>query len=517
METTLTGPPRPSAPASRLQAAGEGLLVAAVLAMCLAVGWAFGRSPAVAAAVALATGALALGLAVPGALSRAFLVALGLLLAGYAFFCRGFAYLGAPPLFVGEMVLGLGILAAVLDRRRTEALRSPLTWLLAALAFWGGLRTVPYLAEHGVDALRDAVIWGYGIFAVLVVPVLVRDRRVERLPAAYARLLPWFVMWAPLAVVITRLWSDRLPLIPGTDLPVIDVKPGDVNVHLAGVAAFLLLGLHHPRPDERARRIPLPEVLLWVVWLCGFVVSASINRGGLLAVLSAIGVALVLRPFQGLRRIALLGTIAFLIAGSLIAFDVSVPAGGDREISPRQIAENVASIAGHTPGEERDGTRAWRLAWWGKIVGYTVTGEHFWTGKGFGINLADDDGFQVHRDGSLRSPHNGHLTILARSGVPGLALWLLLQGGFALALLRACIRARRAGEDRWLRLFAWILAYWTGFMVNATFDVFLEGPQGGIWFWSIFGAGVAALLVWRRSPRAAAPSGAPSGPYGRVA
>ena len=26
---------------------------------------------------------------------------------------------------------------------------------------------------------------------------------------------------------------------------------------------------------------------------------------------------------------------------------------------------------------------------------YTVFGDYFWTGKGFGINLADDDGFQT--------------------------------------------------------------------------------------------------------------------------
>ena len=28
------------------------------------------------------------------------------------------------------------------------------------------------------------------------------------------------------------------------------------------------------------------------------------------------------------------------------------------------------------------------------IIDYTVFGDYFWTGKGFGISLADDDGFQ---------------------------------------------------------------------------------------------------------------------------
>jgi hypothetical protein len=58
-----------------------------------------------------------------------------------------------------------------------------------------------------------------------------------------------------------------------------------------------------------------------------------------------------------------------------------------------------------------------------------------------------------------------------------------------------------------MRLNLWLLAYWTAAMVNSTFDVYLEGPQGAIWFWSVFGFGLAALHYqtseapsWRASP-----------------
>jgi hypothetical protein len=34
--------------------------------------------------------------------------------------------------------------------------------------------------------------------------------------------------------------------------------------------------------------------------------------------------------------------------------------------------------------------------------------------------------------------------------------------------------------------------------VNASFDVYLEGPVGGIWFWSVFGVGIGAPLIYRR-------------------
>ncbi|HEY7458836.1 MAG TPA: hypothetical protein VH765_08800, partial [Xanthobacteraceae bacterium] len=144
--------------------------------------------------------------------------------------------------------------------------------------------------------------------------------------------------------------------------------------------------------------------------------------------------------------------------------------------------------------DDLEGTEEWRRRWWSEIVSYTFQGQYFWQGKGFGINLADDDGFHSP-DAELRSPHNAHMTILARMGVPGLAIWMLLQATFGLAMLRAFFRARTEGNTLWAQTDMWILVYWTAMIVNMTFDVYLEGPQGGIWFWSIFGLGLAALAA----------------------
>ena len=38
------------------------------------------------------------------------------------------------------------------------------------------------------------------------------------------------------------------------------------------------------------------------------------------------------------------------------------------------------------------------------------------------------------------------------------------------------------------------------FMINAAFDVFLEGPMGGIWFWTIYGVGLAAMWLYKHDP-----------------
>ncbi len=49
-------------------------------------------------------------------------------------------------------------------------------------------------------------------------------------------------------------------------------------------------------------------------------------------------------------------------------------------------------------------------------------------------------------DNSLRSPHNGHLTILARTGVPGFALWAGMQLAWAAGVFDAFVRAAKAKE-----------------------------------------------------------------------
>ena len=72
-------------------------------------------------------------------------------------------------------------------------------------------------------------------------------------------------------------------------------------------------------------------------------------------------------------------------------------------------------------------------------------------------------------------------------------------------MVRQQRRARREGRRRWAGLFLFLSAYWTAFLVNAAFDVYLEGPMGGIWFWSVFGVGLAAARIHVRWPQVLEP------------
>ncbi len=110
------------------------------------------------------------------------------------------------------------------------------------------------------------------------------------------------------------------------------------------------------------------------------------------------------------------------LALPLVVIDPSIDIGRNREMSVGQVVENVASIFSDDEAEELSGSKEWRLNGGGRSL-TTQSTAHILGGKGFGINLALDDGFQS--DGTLRSPHSSHLSVLARMGVPGMVAWML--------------------------------------------------------------------------------------------
>jgi len=456
--------------------------IAGAAAIGLAMAVAVGVSPL----MAIAATAVAIGLAILAVLGRRIdgvsLGVLGVLLAGYALFSRGLAHVGVAPVYVGEMTLALVLVGAIAAIRRSTRL-SWLHGVVVLFMLWGALQTIPYLGRYGVDAVRDAVTWGYGLFALAVSLMLTRDR-LEVAMRWYGRLLPVFVLWVPIAAVVALTIGDAFAAGPGSEVSLVYFKGGDMGVHLAGVGAFVLLAF-----DQRsARRIPVP--LFWLLWMLDVVVVGVITRGGMFAAVAAFGAFLFSPSVHQFLRPLVIGMILFLVVALV---NPSIDLGLERRLSLGQVIDNITSVVGDrgqtNAAEQLQGTKNFRLKWWSAIVDYTVNGPYFWTGKGFGINLADADGFQVTADGSLRAPHNGHVEVLARMGVPGLVLWILLNVGWAWAMLRRAF-GDRVRDPFVAGLAAWLFLYWVAMLVNATFDPYLQGPQGGIWYWTIIGAGL---------------------------
>jgi len=156
----------------------------------------------------------------------------------------------------------------------------------------------------------------------------------------------------------------------------------------------------------------------------------------------------------------------------------------------------------------------WRAIFWLRCLNYTLQRAPL-TGVGFGNNLTnllrDTPAWPMYIDSMRvdppnRSPHSVHITVLSRLGIPGFLLWSAILATVFYSGLRACWYHRRCltahgdgpralarrGSHR-TRYFdgltilgVWVIVVWAG-----SFGVILEGPMGGMWFWSLTG-----ILAW---------------------
>jgi len=423
-----------------------------------------------------------------------YLVLLAIVLLGYALMGKGFAYLGFPPFYVGEIAFLTGIIVFLRVGVFAGAVATLPALLLVALMAWVLARTLPFVGLYGFDSLRDSVVVIYGGFAFIVIALLLENaRRINTVLRYYGVMLTIFPA-IPVGFWLTRYWVDYIPRLYGP-VPIVEIGASAVGTHLAGTMIYVLIGY---------RKVSFLWVLVWFITL---VLVGSTNRGATLAALVPVTFAmLVLGRYRLMVTTVVAAVSIFAVVLSIEASFTQYNEHNDprkvttRAVSAHQMVENARSIVWES-GEQNEGTKQWRLNWWRIIVNDTLYGPSFWTGRGFGINLGDADGFggTAGRDPvpPTRSPHSVHMTLLARAGVPGVVLWSVLLISWAGMLLNALLSARARGHRQWSELFLFIFCYVMSILINASFDVTLEGPMQGIWFWCLFGFGIGSVMIYR--------------------
>ena len=417
------------------------------------------------------------------AIGDRYLIVLAFLLVGYAILGKTFAYVGVPPLYIGEMVFALGAIAFLSTRCAIASFATLPNLLLAILIGWVIIRTLPYIGEYGFDALRDSMIVVYGGFRVYRHGATAREARetVARdqiFPFPRARSSATRAHCCAVGQYSWSLGDARRPCRGATKNRHNGRPP--CRCRAVGVSGLQTSEppVAHPSNHRNDRGCdPGRTAMLVIIFMltCGLILGGKLREFGIVL---AVGTALI---------------------GTLYVSDLSIPTAREtRDISAEQLAENIGSVFGAGENHDLSGTKEWRTNWWNEIINYTVNGPYFWSGKGFGIDLGADDGVvHVNSNNPLRSPHSAHLTMLARAGVPGLALWLLTLACWGTVVLANMVRARLRGDNAWAGFFLLIFCYASGFLIDASFDVTLEGPMAGIWFWCIFGIGSGASMIYR--------------------
>ena len=370
--------------------------------------------------------------------------------------------------------------------------------LLKVLLAFMGICFIRFLIDFPVyrlDALRDSSIWYYGACALLVSAAACCDPAfVPRLLGWYWRILPWFLLWAPVAVVATQSKALTAISVPGSSTPINSFKTGDLQVHVALALAFLWLGGGRFAGAHRSRYL---GTLLSTIGMVTLLMAGSQNRGGLLASLVVLTIALAYLP-PGRRRRVVVGAVGGLAVAVALVMLLDLRVQGERrDISLQQVATNIKSVLGgeEEAGGELSGNVHWREDYWGQVLKDSLAPKNKLHGLGFGPLLPSRFEVPVEADNPqpLRNAHNSHLTILARAGLPAFTLWAVLWLAW-IGLLAGWIRRRPGGvRDPGAAVAVWLLAAGPAFLINAFFDPVLEGPQGGIWLFTLLGLGAALL------------------------
>ena len=243
-----------------------------------------------------------------------------------------------------------------------------------------------------------------------------------RLLRWYRRVLPWYFVWAPIAVALTEVDALASIYVPGTSTPINAFRYTDVAVHIAMGLGFLWLGVDRMVDARPARN---RDALVSVIGLIALLAVGTQTRGGFLAALATLAVVVAFLPSGRRRRIALSGGVGLLAALALVLMLNLRIEGERRDVSVQQVAANLSSLTGDQSSEDLSGTVAWRQGFWQQVLDDLLGSRAWLTGLGFGEILPERYEVDVGNTNSetstqpLRSVHNSHLTMLARSASPG--------------------------------------------------------------------------------------------------
>ena len=383
----------------------------------------------------------------------------------YIFLNKGVAYT-----YLVESLWFFGILLLFTNRRKVELIWNKTTKLILffiAISFVYILRG--FSKYDIINLIRDSFIFQYGWFVFIL---FLFKEKLEIIWETLFFIYKWFPFVALLNFILQYFVPFFETVAPFGGIPILLYKNGDMGVQLLISTLLLLYSFENKTLKWR--------VLLSLVIALDFLILASYSRSGIVAFLASMLCFIYFnKDIQLQSRVRLLikylPVILLIVTPIYINIKVAENFQG-RAVGLEQIKNNFSSIVGGTTDATSENNVVWRLVWWAKILDYSFSSPNFFIGKGLGMNLATDDDI-ITLDDSLRSPHNFHLNIMSRFGVLLFIIWMY----FLIKLLKPLFKKQLQGKRL---LIGCILI---AFLLNASFDVFLEGPMGAFPFWTWMG------------------------------
>jgi len=390
------------------------------------------------------------------------------------------------PLIVGHALMFSGLFLAVGTSHRYvfREMREPAMVSLIALMVLAALHLIGDTAEHGLYAIRDSSVFLEGVFLLLGLLWAREERAAE---CALRWLLPVFVL--NLVYTMTYPWRETVQAaspVSGIFRPVAIV--GHYNQSylylLAGALFCLWLG---------------PRVAHWPGWVWKLLVAAQLLCLTLVQTRSMyVGVVVVLLVVVLLGEFRQWVKIASSVGSALLIFVLLTSSLGielEGRLGPTRLDflwDQVRSLSGEagTPGMSVEGRMRWYRETWDRVVS---SDGNFLIGEGFGEPLLSN---AIGKEGvAIRQPHNTHLSVMARLGLVGAAIWAIFHLSILARFARTLRRKQRLNRS-FYELSAWFLLYYLLSMLVTSVQPLLEFSYGAIPFYLLMGL---VLGLMRRS------------------
>lgn len=382
----------------------------------------------------------------------------------YIYLNKGFAYS-----YTAELILFIGVILLFYFKKDIIFIWDVRFKMLLFFITISFIYIIIFSTKYSIiQVIRDSFIFQYSWFALII--FLFKSEK----DIIYTKIFKIY-KYFPVVAILNFILQYYVPVFTKIQLfgsiPILLYKNGDMAINLLASLLFLLYN-----QDSYKRK----EILIYLfLILLNFLIISAYSRSGMLSFLIGFFLFYFFNKDLVIKKrlksyFKYLPLILVILIPIFKKINVKENFQG-RSVGFDQLNKNITSIFSESEDPNLDNNEIWRLIWWGKIIDYSFTPSYFFTGRGLGMSLVTTD--DVKADDDLRSPHNFHLSIMARFGVIIFCLWIF----WIITLFKNYFIFNNSVLNIIL------LSILFAFIFNSTFDVFLEGPMGAFPFWTFFG------------------------------